>query len=572
MPTAISSLTAGKWKKYESREKPLINDLKYEQGTPVTKLKLFSFNNSVNLSTTILILYHLFAFYVLFTYYVIMKRISRCVLFTLSIFLSVFFSSSDQTIIYIRGVDSTTLEPSKSEDLYSSEVIANMFEGLVRFKKGTYDIEPCLATKWEMSNGHREWIFYLRKGVRFHNQKTFDSNSVVATFKRRLETEKTQIKRQWFFFPNIESVEAIDRVTVRIMLKKPYAPLLPALTDPAALIVAPESYQENGAFKPIGTGAFSFESWEKGKTLILKRNPDYWDGEIPISRIIFKIIASPASRTLQLRNGNADVLRIESAVEFEEFLGRIEVETFSVPSRDVHYLVFNTKKHPLNKVDIRQAFAHLINKDGLVKHIYQKVAIPAVTPIPPSFFGFNYDIKDYQYDIAKTRSLLRKAGLEAGFTINLFFSERNLGLHKIANIITTAARKVKIRVNKIPLPFKELVKRCDHGDHDMALLGWVGPPDPDFFFYPLFTMTPGNKNRAFYDNPTLLSLLNKARETFDEVQRAGYYRKVQEIIHKDLPWIPLFHQLSVVAHRKCIEKLYITSNDYLDFKYTFKHE
>jgi len=161
--------------------------------------------------------------------------------------------SSDQSIIYIRGVDSSTLEPGRSEDLYSSEVIANIFEGLVRFKKGTYDIEPCLAVKWAMSKDHREWIFYLRRGVRFHNQRTFDSSSVVATFKRRLETEKAQLKRQWFFFHNIESVEAIDQVTVKIILKKPYAPLLPALTDPAALIVAPGSYLQNGTCTSAST-------------------------------------------------------------------------------------------------------------------------------------------------------------------------------------------------------------------------------------------------------------------------------------------------------------------------------
>jgi peptide/nickel transport system substrate-binding protein len=248
------------------------------------------------------------------------------------------------------------------------------------------------------------------------------------------------------------------------------------------------------------------------------------------------------------------------------------VKTFTAPSRDVHYLVFNTKKHPFNRIDVRQAFGHLINKEGLVKHIYQKVAIPAINPIPPNFFGFNSEIMNRQYSIADARNLLRKAGLEDGITVNLLFLQRNLGLHKIANIITVNARKVKIRVNKIPLPFNELVKRCDRGDHDMALLGWSSPPDPDFFFYPLFTMTPGNKNRAFYDNRRLLNLLNKAREVFDPVQRAGYYREVQEIINKDLPWIPLFHQLSVVAHRENVENLYITPNDYLVFKYAIKRE
>jgi ABC-type transport system substrate-binding protein len=501
-----------------------------------------------------------------------MKRITKYILFNLIISLSIFLASSDGVIIYIRGIDSTTLEPGESEDLYSSEVIANIFEGLVRFKKGTYEVEPCLATKWEMNNNQREWVFYLRRGVRFHNRKVFDSGSVVATFKRRLGTERAALKRIWYFFPFIENVEAVDRFTVKILLKKPYAPLLSALTDPTAFIVAPESYQQGGVFKPIGTGPFVFDSWEKGNRLVLKKNPEYWDGKIPVSRVIFKIITSPASRTLQLRNGNADVLRIDSAVEFEELLGRKEIKTFTAPSRDVHYLVFNTQKHPLSRIEVRRAFAHLINKEGLVKHIYQKVAIPAVTPIPPSFLGFNPEIRNYEYDVAKARNLLKKAGLEAGFSINLFFAEKNLGQLKIANILTTNARHVYIKVNKVPLPFKQLVKRCDRGEHDIALLAWVGPPDPDFFFYPLFTMTKGNKNRAFYQNPHLLALLDKGRETFDRDHRVAYYREAQEIIHEDIPWVPLFHQLPIVAYRKNIENLYVSSNNYIVFKHVIKHE
>ncbi|MCK4835851.1 MAG: hypothetical protein KAT17_04405, partial [Candidatus Aminicenantes bacterium] len=402
--------------------------------------------------------------------------------------MSLILISSENSVIYLRNVDSTTLEPGKSEELYSSEVIANIFEGLVRFKKGTYEIEPCLATRWESKNNHKEWLFYLRRGVRFHNNKPFDSSSVVATFKKRLGKEKSGLKRLWFFFPYIDHVEAIDKFVIKISLKESYAPLLSALTDTTALIVAPESYQKNGFFKPIGTGPYKFESWEKGKTLIIEKNPDYWDGNAAISRVIFKVMRSAATKTWQIRNGNADILRINSAAEFEEFLGRREIKIITALSHDVHYLAFNTQKYPLSRIEVRRAFAHLINKKGLVKHIFQKAAVPAVTPIPPTLFGFNKHITDYEYDIAKSKELIKKVGLKSGVTLSLYFPQKNMGLQKIANIITTNAKYVNIRVKKMPLPFKELVKRCDNGEHDMMLLGWVGPPDPDFFLYPLFTM------------------------------------------------------------------------------------
>ncbi|MBN1197458.1 MAG: hypothetical protein JXA62_08640 [Candidatus Aminicenantes bacterium] len=479
--------------------------------------------------------------------------------------------TEENSVIFLRSVDSTTLEPSKSEEFYSSEVIANIFEGLVRFKKGTLEIEPCLATRWETRNNHTEWLFYLREGVRFHNNRPLDSDSVVSVFRKKLGQEKPGSKRQWFFFPYIEHVEAVEKYVFKITLKKPYAPLLPALTDSAALIVAPESYQKDGSFNPLGTGPFKFKSWDKGNALIIERNSEYWDKNARLSKVIFKVVQNPATRTLNLRNGNADILRINSAVEYEELLGRKDIIIKNDLTPDVHYLAFNTRKFPLSRVDVRKAFAHLINKQGLIKHVFQTMAVPAVTPIPPSLFGFNKSIKDYRFDIPRARELMKKAGLESGFSANLFIAAKNVGHQKIANIITSNAKYLNVRIRQIKLPFRELVRRCDKGEHDMVLLGWVGPPDPDFFLYPLFTMEPGNKNRAFYQNKRLSALLEKAKVTLNPELRLQYYWQAQEIIHEDLPWIPLFHQESLVAFRSNLENLVVNPNTYIEFKYLSKN-
>ncbi len=479
--------------------------------------------------------------------------------------------TDENSVIFLRSVDSTTLEPSKSEEFYSSEVIANIFEGLVRFKKGTLEIEPCLATRWETRNNHTEWLFYLREGVRFHNNRLLDSDAVVSVFKKTLGKENPGSKRQWFFFPYIEHVEAVGKYVFKITLKKPYAPLLPALTDSAALIVAPESYQEDGSFNPLGTGPFKFKSWDKGNALIIERNSEYWDENARLSKVTFKVVQNPATRTLNLRNGNADLLRINSAVEYEELLGRKDIIIKNDLTPDVHYLAFNTRKYPLTEVDVRKAFAHLINKQGLIKHVFQTMAVPAVTPIPPSLFGFNKSIKDYRFDIPKARELMKKAGLESGFSVTLFIAAKNVGHQRIANIITNNAKYLNVRIKQIKLPFAELVKRCDKGEHDMVLLGWVGPPDPDFFLYPLFTMKQGNKNRAFYLNRQLSTLLEKAKVTLNPEKRLQYYWQAQEIIHEDLPWIPLFHQESLVAYRNSLENLVINPNTYIEFKYLRKN-
>jgi peptide/nickel transport system substrate-binding protein len=472
------------------------------------------------------------------------------------------------SIIYLRSIDSQTLDPGLTEDLYSSEVIANIFEGLVRYKLDKYEIEPCLARKWEVKDNGKTWIFFLRKDVIFHNGKKFDDKSVISNFKRRIGKDKN-LKRIWFFFPYIKDIESIDKFIVKITLIKPYAPLLSALTDPTALIVAPESYKGK-TFIPIGTGPFKFHQWEKGKSLVIRKNEKYWDGQIPTSRIIFKIMKNPATKTLQLKSGNADLVRIDTAFELEELIGIKDIIIFTSSSMSVRYLAFNTQKYPFNKVEVRKAIAHLFNKKGLVKHLFQNMAISAKTPVPPVLFGYNKDIKDYEYNLEKARSLLRKVGLGKGFTCKLYFSEKNKELWKIANVLAGNARQVNIIVEKVALPFIDLMNESDKGEHDLGIFGWIGAPDPDFFLYPLFTLTKGNKNRSFYVNQQVSNLLEKARATLNRERRIEYYRKVQRIIHRDMPWVPLYHQKSIVAYQKNLQNLYIFPNDYLMFRYVKK--
>ncbi len=130
-------------------------------------------------------------------------------------------------------------------------------------------------------------MFYLERGVRFHNNRLLDSDAVVSVFKKTLGKENLKQKAM-VFFPYIEHVEARGKYVFKITLKNPYAPLLPALTDSAALIVAPESYQEDGSFNPLGTGPFKFKSWDKGNALIIERNSEYWDENARLSKVTLK--------------------------------------------------------------------------------------------------------------------------------------------------------------------------------------------------------------------------------------------------------------------------------------------
>ena len=227
--------------------------------------------------------------------------------FLISIVIITTLFSETNSLIYLRFSDSISLDPGKTKDRYSGEVISNIFKGLVRFKKNKDIIEPSLAKKWDIKDKGKKWIFHIRQGIYFHNGKIFDAEDVVYSFKKRIEKGNTEYKKWQLFFPYISEVKAINRYTVEIELQKPFAPFLTALTDPVAYIVPAGSYDQSN-FQPIGTGPFKFEKWVAGQYIIIEKNSKYWESEIRISKVIFKIVPNLTMRMTQLKYGNADVL------------------------------------------------------------------------------------------------------------------------------------------------------------------------------------------------------------------------------------------------------------------------
>ncbi len=469
-----------------------------------------------------------------------------------------FLAAADDNIItYLRPTDALNLDPWQAKDTYSNEIAANIFEGLVRFKKNSNAIEPSLATAWNITDNGKRWRFTLRRGVKFHDGTPFDARAVLYSFQSRLG--KKQNLYQQLSFPSsfITAVRSTDPYSIEIILNRPYAPFLTALADSAAFI-QPARTDEAGAFSPVGTGPFRFSSWTKGKLLILTRNPDYWAGRVGLEKVIFKTMSDPLGRLLQIKNGSADMIPIQSGKEFDELSRRSDIAILRHPSIDTHYLAFNTRKKPFDQKEVRAAFLHIINKKSMIKQIFQNLADPAFTPLPAPLFP---DLKSQplnSFDLEVARSLLKRAGMQKGFSCSLYFADGQEGIQEIADTLALYAKKIGITIRKIKLPFTELVKVADRGEHDMLIIGWTSGPDPDFFLYPLFTFSPGNRNRFFYENPELTRLLEKGKITLDALQRERIYSDALIILKKDIPWIPLFHLIDIMACNKRISGVAFT--------------
>ncbi len=466
-------------------------------------------------------------------------------------------AAADNSVIYLRPSDALNLDPWQADDLYSNEVTVNVFEGLVRFRKNSTAIEPCLATAWSVRDGGKLWQFTLRRGVRFHDGTPFDAQAVLYTFQSRLQKEQGLFQRLSFLFAFIDSIRSQGHYNIEIVLKRPYAPFLAALADSAAFIM-PQSARRTANFQPIGTGPFRFLSWLRGKSLILMRNPDYWGGAQSLERVIFKVMPDSQGRLLQIRNGSADMTRIQSGKEFEELSPRSEVAFLRNPSVDVHYLGFNTRRTPFDRREVRAAFLHIINKESMVKRIFQDLADPAYSSLPPTLHPLQEKQPLNSFNLEVARTLLKQAGLQEGFACSLYFLDGQKGVQELADLLAATARKVKISITKYKVSFPEMMRIANRGQHDMLIMGWSTAPDPDFFLYPLFTFSSGNRNRFYYENAELTRLLDLGKTTIDKPKRDQVYLQALAILKKEVPWIPLFHLIDIMAYRRQVSGLGFT--------------
>jgi len=257
-----------------------------------------------------------------------------------------------------------------------------------------------------------------------------------------------------------------------------------------------------------------------------------------------------------------------------DFMPSIEsderLQLLSQPGMNVGYLAMNMDKNPFQKVAVRRAINHAVNKQSLVDNLYQGLALPAVNPIPPTLWGYNRDIAGYEYNPDKARQLLKEAGFPNGFKTTLWampvprpYMPQPM---KIAQAIQADLHAVGIEAELVTFEWGTYLDKVQRGQHDMALLGWTGDNgDPDNFLYVLLDKSaaelPAN-NIAFYRSDPLHEILVAAQLESDIQRRTDLYLKAQEIVFEDAPWVPLVHAAQTAAFKKIVKgfQLHPTGN------------
>ncbi|WP_303802083.1 ABC transporter substrate-binding protein [Alicyclobacillus macrosporangiidus] len=484
-------------------------------------------------------------------------------------------TSGQKTLIFGRGGDSVTLDPSGSTDDESNMVAEEIYDTLVTYKIGTPELQPDLATSWEPSKDGMSWTFHLLQGVKFSDGTPFNADAVVFNFQRWGDPKNPYHKGSSFahyksdlggFYGSpgaiIKDVKKVDDYTVQIDLTHPFAPLPNILTQVAYSIASPEAIKKyNGdiSHHPVGTGAFEFVSWTPNDKIVLKKNPNYRTPGLPkLDQLIFQVIPDNTARLNALRAGQIDVMEGVNPSDIQSVKSDPNLNLYISPSNNVGYLAFNTQKKPFDDPRVRQAIAMCIDKKALIDAYYNGLADAGVTLLPPKNWAYDSSIQDYPVDIAKAKQLLAEAGYPNGFDTELWAMPIPRPYmpqpQQIATAIQADLAKIGIHAKIVSYDWATYLKKTDSGEHTMCLLGWsAGTWDPTTFMYTLLdskNAVPPANNSAFYKNPAVDKLLEQALMVSDQNQRAELYKQAQELVFKDEPYVPLVHSQPVRAGSK----------------------
>jgi peptide/nickel transport system substrate-binding protein len=474
---------------------------------------------------------------------------------------------SAQTFVFGAQGEPVQLDPAIITDGISSRLTRQIFDGLVRYRGATTEVEPALAEKWDVSRDGKVWTFQLRRSVTFHDGAPLDAAAVVWNFERWSKAghpqHDNQVKAgqtfeyweaQFAGFDDksvVSAVEGVGPLTVRITLKEPQAPFLANLAMFVFDIASPKAVERWGTEfgkHPVGTGAYKFVEWKPNQEVVLEANPDYWGHKPKIKRLVVRNIKDNSQRLGALKAGEIQGMEGLNPDDVAVVKSDANLQLLLRPTNTTGYIAFNYKVKEFQDRRVRQAFAHAINKRAIVDALYGGTGLVANQFQPPALWGYNRELKDYEYSPTRAQTLLREAGLGQGLSdvtwedgkkepLIFWYMSRSRPYFpnpkEIAEAMAADLAKVGIKTQLQTTEWAVYLDKRKNGQMPLYMLGWTGDNgDPDNFLCYFFCQ-PGVAREGFYANKPLADLLLRAQKLTQQTERAKLYRQSEQLLRDD---------------------------------------
>ena len=502
--------------------------------------------------------------------------------------------------------DPKTFNPIMVADSASAVALGDLFEGLVRLNPKTTEVEPVLAERWEYSADGRTCTFFLRKDVRWHDGQPFTARDVVFTFKAVFDDRVPNSTKHVLTIDGKPlKVDAVDEHTVRVLLPRPFAPLLNSIgTEILPEHVLGEALdkgtfsQEWGINTPpdklIGTGAYRMAQYVPAQYIRFRRNPDYWRRDDTGAALPYleeqTVLIVPNQDTIYLKfmAGQTDIHapRPEEVADLQAQSEKLAItvrETgidtgsqFVVFNRNPKHYEHTPKRDPqltwFTDKHFLQAVAHAIDKKSMILNCFNGYGVPAVADISPENKLFhNPGLTDYDYNLDTSRQLLAEGGyvLKDGVLkdrdgnsveFTLYTNSGNQVREKMCSILKEDWTKLGMKVNYRPLDFPALVEKLDTNfDWDAILIGFTGGVEPHNGANMLRSSgnlhmwNPNQTSPATEWERKIDELVEQGSRELDLDKRRQCYFQIQQILHDELPMIQTVRQRDFVAVKRYVQ-------------------
>ncbi len=448
--------------------------------------------------------------------------------------------------------DPRSLDPARATDVPSGRAVSYLFDGLTQFTPDA-QLEPALATRWEVSPDGLVYTFHLRSNVRFHDGRPFLARHVDQSFRRVLDPS-TGGGSQWPLYPikgarsfaagtgKALGIETPNDTTVIITLDAPFAIFPKLLAMPVASIV-PDSAGKDFSEHPIGTGPWKLVEWKHDDYVKFARNMTYF-GEVPsIDTLVARIIPEPSTTVAEFESGTVDVLYVpEDQTREWENTDERRSQLLSASALQLWYVGLNVTRGPLKDVRVRRAIAQAIDIPALLNNLMAGRGSVAAGVVPPSLDGFDKTRKPLSFDTAAARQALVAAGYPNGLDLELWCSQ-SPPFPRLAESIQGYLAAVGVRVKIVQRDAASMRAAARAGQTDMVVKDWYADyPDAENFLYPL--LHTDNKgaggNVSFFSDPAFDQLVSASRREPDAARRAELYRQADSVAYASLPIIPLW--------------------------------
>jgi peptide/nickel transport system substrate-binding protein len=459
-------------------------------------------------------------------------------------------TKTTQFVIAEGGHHQSSVDPLSRADI--SDISVNVFDSLMCYDQN-HKLTSNVCSAWKVLDSGKTIEFSLKKGIQFSSGDRLTAADVEWSFNRMMQ----QIPMLASQLASFDHMQVVDDYTIRFYFKEPHA-IWPA-ESLQCLFICSKSYhdkvgEEKYVDNPVGTGPYKYAGWKMGEYTDLAINDNYYGTKPQIKNVRFDLVSDQSTQIAMLKSGEADMatdvpLQLVPALEQAGFSKAV----YQMPHQVRLQFALINPNAPWSDLKVRQAIDYAIDKEGIIKSVFNGIPTPADNWLAPWEVGYDAALTpkpNYPYDLAKAKQLMSDAGYAKGFDMPLYYVTNMTGAKDVADYLTNALKQINISVTLTGGPmdpaFMDRWAKWHSDPTQLAVFlsdgGVIGNPDPLIGLNMAYIST---SNFAIYANKDLDAVITKIANASDPNERATLIKQSIKILNDDLPDVPILNVVTV---------------------------